>query len=111
MDSSSSLFVRRAALRTLGVEMETTTSTNEATSAQPERQRGRLFVWFDRRAGLQSLLHESLDEPIPGGARFAYVFGSGLLFIFLSQIITGVFMSLYYVRSADDASTTLHSMR
>src|SRR5262249_16428655 len=76
-------------------------------SAQPELKRGRLFTWFDRRAGLQALLHESLDEPIPGGARFAYVFGSGLLFIFLSQIITGVFLALYYVPSADHAHTTV----
>jgi len=87
--------------------METTTSNNEASSAQPELKRGRLFTWFDRRAGLQALLHESLDEPIPGGARFAYVFGSGLLFIFLSQIITGVFLALYYVPSADHAHTTV----
>src|SRR5262245_59011053 len=87
--------------------METTTSTNEASPAHPERRRGRLFAWFDQRAGLQALLHESLDEPIPGGARFAYVFGSGLLFLFLSQIITGVFLALYYVPSADHAHTTI----
>ena len=31
----------------------------------------------------------------------------GLLFIFLSQIITGVFLALYYVPSADHAHTTV----
>ncbi len=67
----------------------------------------RLFQWFDRRLGLNALLHEALDEPIPGGARFAYVFGSGLLFIFLSQIITGVVLALYYVPAADHAHTTV----
>jgi ubiquinol-cytochrome c reductase cytochrome b subunit len=40
-------------------------------------------------------------------ARFAYVFGSGLLFIFISQVITGVFRALYYVPSADHAHTTV----
>lgn len=66
-----------------------------------------LFRWFDRRTGLDALLREALDEPIPGGARFAYVFGSALLFIFISQVITGVFLALYYVPSADHAHTTV----
>src|SRR5579864_226023 len=68
---------------------------------------GRLFQWLDRRTGLRGLLHKALDEPIPGGAKFAYVFGSGLLFVFLSQIITGVFLAMYYVPSADHAHTTV----
>jgi ubiquinol-cytochrome c reductase cytochrome b subunit len=72
-----------------------------------DARRGRMFDWFDRRAGINSLLHEALDEPIPGGARLAYVFGSGLLFLFLSQIITGVSLALYYVPSADHAHTTI----
>ncbi len=61
--------------------------------------------WLDRRTGLDSLLHHALDEPIPGGAKIAYVFGSGLLFLFLSQVITGVFLAMYYVPSADHAHT------
>src|SRR5213080_3633672 len=68
---------------------------------------GKIFRWLDLRAGLNALLHTALDEPIPGGARLAYVFGSGLLFLFLSQVITGVFLALYYVPSADHAHTTV----
>ncbi|MDE3148682.1 MAG: cytochrome b N-terminal domain-containing protein [Acidobacteriota bacterium] len=67
----------------------------------------RVFHWLDRRAGLDKLMKESLDEPIPGGARFAYVFGSGLLFIFISQIITGICLALYYVPSAETAHTSV----
>src|SRR5438552_3149497 len=63
--------------------------------------------WLDRRTGLDSLLDHALDEPIPGGAKIAYVFGSGLLFLFLSQIVTGVFLAMYYVPSADHAHTTV----
>ena len=55
----------------------------------------------------RSACASALDEPIPGGARFAYIFGSGLLFIFISQVITGVFLALYYVPSADHAHTTV----
>ncbi len=69
--------------------------------------RGRLLRWLDRRTGFRGLLHEALDEPIPGGAKLAYVFGSGLLFVFLSQIVTGVFLAMYYVPSADHAHTTV----
>lgn len=63
--------------------------------------------WLDHRTGLNTLLHHALDEPIPGGAKLAYVFGSGLLFLFLSQIVTGVFLAMYYVPSADHAHTTV----
>ena len=73
----------------------------------PNGRRGRFFEWLDRRTGIDSLLHEALDEPIPGGARWAYVFGSVLLFLFISQTITGVFLALYYVPSATSAHTTV----
>ncbi len=75
--------------------------------AERAPSRGKIFRWLDLRAGLNELLHTALDEPIPGGARLAYVFGSGLLFLFLSQVITGVFLALYYVPSADHAHTTV----
>jgi ubiquinol-cytochrome c reductase cytochrome b subunit len=67
----------------------------------------RLFRWLDKRTGVHDLMKESLDEPIPGGARLAYVFGSGLLFIFISQIITGICLALYYVPSAETAHTSV----
>src|ERR1700736_3997752 len=73
--------------------------------AQPQRQG--FFGWLDRRTGVDSLLRAVLDEPIPGGASLAYVFGSGLLFLFLSQVITGMFLVLYYVPSTDHAHTTV----
>jgi ubiquinol-cytochrome c reductase cytochrome b subunit len=59
--------------------------------------RGRLWAWIDERTGADRILRDTLDEPIPGGARFAYVFGSALLFIFVSQIVTGICLALYYV--------------
>jgi ubiquinol-cytochrome c reductase cytochrome b subunit len=71
------------------------------------RSQGRLWRWLDRRTGLNELLRKSLDEPIPGGARLAYVFGSGLLFLFLSQIITGICLTLYYVPSAETAHVSV----
>jgi ubiquinol-cytochrome c reductase cytochrome b subunit len=65
------------------------------------------MTWLDRRTGVNSLLSEALDERIPGGARWAYIFGSGLLYLFVSQVVTGVFLALYYVPSSDHAHTTV----
>ncbi len=66
-----------------------------------------LVDWVDARTGVRSLSRQLLDEPIPGGARWAYVFGSGLLFIFLVQAITGISLALYYTPTAETAHTSL----
>ncbi len=70
--------------------------TSQQDRSRP-RVSARLWRWIDRRTGLDRILRLSLDEPIPGGARFAYVFGSALLFLFISQAVTGVCLALYYV--------------
>jgi ubiquinol-cytochrome c reductase cytochrome b subunit len=67
----------------------------------------RVLDWFDARTGIKSLTRMVLDEPIPGGARWAYIFGSGLLFIFLLQVITGVSLALYYTPTVETAHTSL----
>jgi ubiquinol-cytochrome c reductase cytochrome b subunit len=82
--------------------------TNKGTTEPGGSNAGtRVIRWLDQRTGIDSLLHETLDEPIPGGASWAYVFGSGLLFLFVSQIITGICLALYYVPSADHAHTVV----
>src|SRR6202049_4545388 len=81
-------------------------TSNSETGAAALPQTG-LWGWLNRRTGLDDLLRAALDEPIPGGARFAYIFGSGLLFLFISQVITGALLALYYVPSADHAHTTV----
>jgi ubiquinol-cytochrome c reductase cytochrome b subunit len=83
---------------------ETKIERSEAAAASPKTG---WWGWIDRRTSVDTLLRSALYEPIPGGARFAYVFGSGLLFIFISQVITGIFLALYYVPSADHAHTTV----
>jgi ubiquinol-cytochrome c reductase cytochrome b subunit len=78
------------------------------TSAPPRgRMMHRVLHWFDERTGIQSLTSTVLDEPIPGGARWAYVFGSGLLFILLLQVVTGIALALYYTPTAETAHTSV----
>jgi ubiquinol-cytochrome c reductase cytochrome b subunit len=59
--------------------------------------------WLDDRTGYRDVLRHSLEEPVPGGASFAYVFGSVLTFVLLLQMTTGVFLAMYYSPSATDA--------
>src|SRR4030081_1785786 len=86
---------------------QTPASDDDPSLKRKAGPRSGLWGWLNRRTGLDNLLRSALDEPIPGGARFAYVFGSALLFIFISQVITGTFLALYYVPSADHAHTTV----
>ena len=78
---------------------------NSAPTGGPPTKR--VLDWVDARTGVRGLTKKVLDEPIPGGARWAYVFGSGLLFIFLLQVVTGISLALYYTPTVETAHTSL----
>ena len=63
----------------------------------------RIYEWLDSRLKLKSLEQTLLDEPIPGGASWIYVFGSATLFLFILQAITGMFLAVYYAPTPDHA--------
>ncbi|HZR45249.1 MAG TPA: hypothetical protein VFA47_01000, partial [Candidatus Manganitrophaceae bacterium] len=63
----------------------------------------RIFSWISDRLNLPPILHHLLDEAIPGGASWIYVFGSVTLFLFLMQAATGTFLALYYAPTPDHA--------
>ena len=63
----------------------------------------RLLEWLDDRTGYRNLLNETLYEPIPGGARWRYVWGSTLVFTFVIQMITGIFLWAAYSPSVQTA--------
>lgn len=65
--------------------------------------RKKVYQWFDERLHLGPMAERLLYEPIPGGARWAYIFGSALLFIFSLQLITGIFLMFYYAPTVDHA--------
>jgi ubiquinol-cytochrome c reductase cytochrome b subunit len=65
---------------------------------------GRQIVqWLDNRLNLGPIRVALLDEPIPGGASWIYIFGSITLFFFLLQMVTGMFLSIYYSPSTEHA--------
>lgn len=67
----------------------------------------RLYQWIDRRLRLKPLEQTLLNEPIPGGASWNYVFGSATLFLFVLQALTGMFLMVYYVPATDHAYDTV----
>lgn len=62
-----------------------------------------LLAWLDNRTGCNDLIHEALYEKVPGGARWRYVWGSTLVFTFVLQMITGIFLWTAYSPSAQTA--------
>ena len=63
----------------------------------------RFLQWLEDRTAYRKLLGAALDEPVLGGASWAYVFGSALAFLFVLQAVTGVLMALYYSPSSREA--------
>ncbi len=59
--------------------------------------------WLDKRIGHRALIKHALEEPVPGGARWAYIFGSVLVGCIAIQAITGWAMMAYYAPSATTA--------
>jgi ubiquinol-cytochrome c reductase cytochrome b subunit len=62
-----------------------------------------LVDWLDNRTGVRSLVKAALYEPIPGGSRWRYVWGSTLVTAFVTQAITGVFLWMAYSPSTQTA--------
>ncbi|NVB40284.1 cytochrome b N-terminal domain-containing protein [Pseudenhygromyxa sp. WMMC2535] len=63
----------------------------------------KIIDWIDERTGLRALVGEALEEPVPGGARVRYVFGSVLTYLFMQQVVLGILLATYYSPSASDA--------
>jgi ubiquinol-cytochrome c reductase cytochrome b subunit len=63
----------------------------------------KVIEFVDERVGLKTIQAKMLNEPVPGGSRWAYAFGSVLLFIFILQVVTGILLMFYYVPSTDHA--------
>ncbi|MEX2216351.1 MAG: cytochrome b N-terminal domain-containing protein [Phycisphaeraceae bacterium] len=63
----------------------------------------RIADWFDQRIGYRGLIRGMLYEQIPGGARWRYVWGSTLVFCFLTQVVTGIFLWMAYSPSSQTA--------
>ena len=64
---------------------------------------GKLLNWLDNRTGFRAIMQEALYERIPGGARWRYVWGSTLVFTFVVQMMSGLFLWTAYSPSTQTA--------
>src|SRR5690348_13437528 len=71
----------------------------------------RLLTWLDHRTGYKDFLHEALYEHVPGGSRWRYVWGSTLAFAFTVQVITGLFLWMFYSPSAQTAWESVYFLQ
>ena len=60
-------------------------------------------AWLERRTGWPGLVAAFLEERIPGGARWAYVFGSALVLLLSAQLLSGLGLALSYSPSVPAA--------
>ncbi len=70
---------------------------HEATRAQPG-----WLAWLDERLGLTTIYQLTLDRMVPK-VNWWYTLGSATLFVFILQIVTGMFLLVYYTPSPDHA--------
>jgi ubiquinol-cytochrome c reductase cytochrome b subunit len=68
----------------------------------------KLCDWFDHRTGYRKLISALLIEHIPGGAKWRYVWGSCLAFVFGIQLITGVLLMTAYSPSDSTAWASVY---
>ncbi|HET6281267.1 MAG TPA: cytochrome b N-terminal domain-containing protein, partial [Polyangia bacterium] len=79
------------------------THSGGPSSTPPDPNQNPVLAWLESRIGYKGLVKMMIDEPIPGGARWWYVFGSILTFILTMQLLTGVFLASFYSPASNTA--------
>ncbi len=62
----------------------------------------KVMTWLDERLGLRTIYNTVLDRNVPK-VNWWYTLGSATLFLFILQVATGIFLTVYYVPSPDHA--------
>lgn len=63
--------------------------------------------WLDDRTGFSENIWPIVKHPVPPNTGWSYVFGSGVLFCFALQLVTGVALAFLYQPSVDAAYDSL----
>lgn len=69
----------------------------------------RVIDWLDERTGLRNLVRKKQGQGVPGHVYF-YCFGGLSLFIIFLQVLTGLYMLLFYIPQADMALKSIEAM-
>ena len=63
---------------------------------------GKVNTWLDERLGLHTIYATVFDRKVPK-VNWLYTLGSASLFLFTIQVLTGIFLTIYYVPSPEMA--------
>ena len=66
-----------------------------------------LIDWLEERTGIESAIKHFLDEDIPGSSGWHQVFGSIAMFLFLTQVFTGIMLAFNYAPTPGEAYNSL----
>jgi len=67
---------------------------------------GSVLGWLDERLGLRTIYRTVFDRKVPK-VNWWYTLGSATLFLFFLQVVTGIFLTVYYVPSPDHAYASI----
>ena len=71
----------------------------------------RIYEWAEVRLGVRELVEKNLTGYLlPRNINFWYSMGSILLFIFVTQVITGILLLVYYLPEAEKAYTSISAI-
>ncbi len=69
--------------------------------------REKLAAWLDHRTGIETAVRNFLYEDIPASSGWHQVFGSIAVFLFLTQVFTGILLAINYAPTPGDAYNSL----
>jgi menaquinol-cytochrome c reductase cytochrome b subunit len=78
-------------------------STSEQLAERAKEVPADVVGWVDERTGAGSFATGLLYRKVPKGTNWFYTLGSGTLFAFIVQAVTGVFLAMYYTPSPTEA--------
>jgi ubiquinol-cytochrome c reductase cytochrome b subunit len=67
----------------------------------------KLYRFLDERLGLESFANFWLRKLLPPSTNWLFTLGGAALFLFAVQIITGIFLALYYAPTPDGAHASV----
>ncbi|MBI5874477.1 MAG: cytochrome b N-terminal domain-containing protein [Deltaproteobacteria bacterium] len=67
----------------------------------------RISDWFEERAGLKGWLKRKKELPIPSHMNFFYCFGGISFTIIMLQLVTGLFMTFFYIPRPEEALNSI----
>jgi quinol-cytochrome oxidoreductase complex cytochrome b subunit len=68
----------------------------------------RVVAWFDERLDITQIWRALFLRKMPKGLNWWYTLGSATLFLFVIQVVTGIFLAMYYSPTPDHAYDSIN---